>query len=803
MPTTNNTMLVCVSALIGGVLSLPCLADPPQAADAASPAAISTAAPPAAQSGAASSDTEVQEVTITATKFNSTVQSTPISITALSGAALDAAGITSVEDLTRDIPGLSMRSAGPGQTEYEARGLASSGGAAPTVGFYLDEIPLSPPALAQVGKVVIDPDLYDLNRIEVLRGPQGTLYGSGSMGGTIRLISNQPQLGTFDGSAQSTVSGTVGGGVNGGANLMLNLPIGDTLALRLVGGDIYRSGWIDRILVAPAEVDGMAVPPSNFAAQPVLSDDKDVNTENLYGGRATLLWQPSDEFSATTMVMYQGIDMGGYDLFDSPPGSSSVEAHYENFPITEPVTDYVKIASLTVHANAGFADFTSATAFWDRRLTQDQDASASIYNANGSPPPLPYLGIPYYEIDPSHQFSQEFRLSSRGSDRLQWVTGAFFSDLHSTWIEESENPDNLLAPTHAYYDSINPYEMKQYALFGDGTFKFTNHWAFSTGLRWYKYQSQQIEDEWGFDSPNPPLPGPVPVADRPITRASDRGFNPRFNLSYTPTGDLTTYLSASKGFRPGGANQVFPPPNEFPFCSPAPLSFGPDSVWDYELGEKARMYDGWLQINSDVFYIKWNDIQQAPLLVCGYEYDTNVGNGRSFGPELEVDAKMSEHWRLTLSGTYTDSKITDPNAAYVAFLTTSAFRSAGVTWCTTAVNCTAPILNIPKETGSMSIIYTRDISNFTFSARVMDSFVGPQYDESYYFGIRLPGYNIVGARASLMRGNWTADLFIDNLTNKIAEVTANNTSFQFNSPDLVRYSTLPPLTIGTQINYRF
>src|ERR1700726_3524767 len=154
------------------------------------------------------------EIVVTAEKVKSTIQETPNSISALSSDQLEAAGITSVHDIARTVPGISVRSAGPGLTEYDARGLASNGGAAPTVGFYLDEIPLSPPALSQSGKVVIDPDLYDIERVEVLRGPQGTLYGSGSMGGTIKVITNQPKLGVFEGSVQGTGSYTDGGGGN-------------------------------------------------------------------------------------------------------------------------------------------------------------------------------------------------------------------------------------------------------------------------------------------------------------------------------------------------------------------------------------------------------------------------------------------------------------------------------------------------------------------------------------------------------------------------------------------------------------
>ena len=258
-------------------------------------------------------------------KYNSTIQDTPISISAFSGAQLQAAGITSVEELAHEVPGISMRSAGPGQTEYEARGLASNGGASPTVGFYLDEVALSPPALAQNGKVVIDPNLYDINRIELLRGPQGTLYGSGSMGGTVKVITNQPKLGTFEGSFQGNLSDTQGGSGNGGGNFMLNLPIGDTLALRVVGTDTYRSGWIDRDVLKNYPFYPAFPNPYSPSTRPnvlnyqIASQKTDANTEQLYGGRLSLLYKPNEDFSILTNVLYQRMQMGGYDEFDNPP----------------------------------------------------------------------------------------------------------------------------------------------------------------------------------------------------------------------------------------------------------------------------------------------------------------------------------------------------------------------------------------------------------------------------------------------------------------------------------------------------
>src|SRR5579871_2484724 len=202
-------------------------------------------------------DSSVEEVVITAQKRVSTVQDTPISIAAVSGDEITARGVASLATLAEGTPGVSLKTEGPSQTEIEMRGLTSSGGNSATVGFYLDDMPLAGPASAQNGHVVIDPDLYDLNRIEILRGPQGTLFGSGSMGGTVRLITNQPSLSQLQSTAQSVLSGTERGGFNHKENLMINLPVVDgTLALRVVGSEDHTSGWIDRIVADPFPLVG-------------------------------------------------------------------------------------------------------------------------------------------------------------------------------------------------------------------------------------------------------------------------------------------------------------------------------------------------------------------------------------------------------------------------------------------------------------------------------------------------------------------------------------------------------------------
>jgi iron complex outermembrane recepter protein len=738
------------------------------------------------------------EIVVTAQRFTSTVQNTPISISAVTGDQLDAAGITSVEELSHEIPGLSMRTAGPGQTEYEARGLASSGGSSPTVGFYLDDVPLTPPATSQTGKLVIDPNLYDIDRIELLRGPQGTLYGSGSMGGTVRVITNQPKLNSFEGSVQGTLSDTEGGSGNGGGSFMLNVPVGETLAVRVVGTDSYRSGWIDRVVLNPfpEDVPASSLPAygrGNVLTAPVQTVVHDVNTEALDGLRLSVLFKPNEDFSVVGRALYQHMFMGGYDEFDNPPGPSYM-AHYAAANINEPIRDWVHLYDLTATQNLGFADLTSTSGYFQRHETQSQDASESISYFFGT---YPYFEAPYSEIDITRQFSEELRLTSKGDGRLRWVGGAFYEDDSSDWDEFGNTTGAALValqPNGIIYEGDLNYRVRQYALFADASYKLTDQWKFEAGLRWYRYQSASANWDTGFFSS--PTVGPVPVY-----KISDNGFNPRFDLSYAPTDNLTTYISAAKGYRPGGP--AGPPyPSDCGGGTTPPYS--PDTVWNYEIGEKSKLFDNWLTINSDFYYIKWSHVQETVALPCGYTEEQNAGNGRTFGPELEINAKLSSEWSIAASASYTDAKINQPSPVFVASVLTNPV-AGGIPGCPSVHDCSSiPILNVPKDAASLTLIYSTQVfGSYQLTGRVSDAYVGPAYDQAYQFGIPLPSYNIANARLGLAHGSWNATLFVDNLTNKIAELSTNNTQFQFNVPQLVRVSTNQPRTYGTEINYRF
>ncbi len=754
---------------------------------------------PAADSPSATD--QLEEVVVTAEKRTSTVQTTALSITAFSGDQLQSAGITGLEALAGQTPGISMRSSGPGQTELEMRGMASSGGSSPTVGFYLGETPLTPPAASLNGKVVIDPDLFDLERVEVLRGPQGTLYGAGSMGGTIKLIPTAPDLQKFAADVQAIVSDTDGGGINNGVNAMFNLPlIDDILAVRVVGTDKHSDGWIDRIVVSPfPEATNPCAAYSagtstgcvrgNVLAAPQTADLHNVNWHLSQSFRMDVLAKPTEALSIDTLLMYQRVTAGGYDEYDDPPGPTPLLAHYQPFNTPEPFSDTFRLASLTVGYDLGWAKLTSNTSLWSREEKQSQDISEALrsnfevfYGVDILAP------IVFTEDDISRQVSEEIRLASSNDGALSWIGGLFYSQLKSIFWDTNQATAFAPAsvggaaanPQGIVYDAYNPYHVKQYAVFGEGSYLFTPNWKLTAGVRWFRYDSSVDEQQEG----NLTASGnATPTLADFSTSAS--GFNPKVSLGWLPTEDLTVYASASKGFRPGGINQPLPP-----FCQATQETYGPDSIWDYELGEKARLFDRRVTLNADFFYIKWSNVQQLLNQACGYALTTVAGNAVSYGPELELTARITPELTLSVNGAYTSAHLTSVNAMASQVSTTPLMPGTR-------------ILNIPKYTESTSLTYTRPVvGEYSAVFRVSNSLVGPVEDTSFTY-TNLPSYDLVSARLGMKSDHLSGYLFVDNLTNRVAALSTNTTTFSWIVPSITRVSTNQPRTIGVDLNYRF
>ncbi len=773
----------------------------------------------------------VSEVVVTALKHSSTVQTTPASIDAVGGADLQARGVASLAALAQGTPGVSLKSEGPSQTEIEMRGMTSSGGNSATVGFYLDNVPLSGPANGQNGHVVIDPDLYDLNRIEILRGPQGTLFGSGSMGGTVRLIPNQADPTGYHASAQSTLSGTEGGAFNHNDNFMVNLPlVKDKLALRIVGSENYTSGWIDRVVANPyPSTDSTGTVRGDVAAAPVEKRYPGSNAYQLYASRVSLLWQATPDLTITPSFFYEGSKQNGISAYDSvsardeAPGAGL--AHYQPFDIAEPLTDKFTAYSLDVNYNLAWADLTSSTASWSRVSTQVEDASEPFnnpdtgvtnyingvnssgegyYGPNGS-------GEEYgYEKDLSSQFSEELRLASKGAGPLTWVAGLYYSRFHSTWTfngttpnyssftdEGSLLPGNTPSPatTPNWFDAYEPSTNSQAAAFGDVTYALTGALKLDVGGRFTHddYRFSSCITGWGSAQ------GAATPSCTGLIKLSSDSFNPKLTLSYTFSRNFMTYATVASGFRPGGGNALYPTTGlvwgaafaEMKYTGDKfPSTYKPDSVWSYEIGEKARFFDRRLTVNASAYYEHWHDIQ---LEAYPDDWALNINGNVAiiYGAEVDILAVLGAGFDVQLSGGYVNSRL-----------------DGGPHWDIAPVN---KLPEVAPETGSAILNYSRPLSqDLTFTAKVENSYTGPRYSlafpEPYTASgayVPMAAYDLTNIRAGLKYGDvWSATVFVDNVFNKHAQLESlypeNLGDAAFN-----RVITNQPLTAGVDLTYKY
>jgi iron complex outermembrane receptor protein len=742
----------------------------------------------------------LEEIVVTAEKRSGTVQDTPISITAISGGDIAERGLTQFNDIAQAVPGVSMNTSGPGQTEFEMRGLTSSGGNSPTVGFYLDDIPLTAPSNASNGKVVIDPSVYDLSRVEVLRGPQGTLYGSSSMGGTIKLVTEQPNTAAFSTSAQTIFSATDGGGFNHGENLMVNVPLLDhTVAFRVVGTNEDTSGWINRTVISPGDfplpINPTPTSPAgtergDVLSAPVLKNYADTNDENLQSVRAQAVWEANSRLSVEGSFSWQRITQEAPSLFDSDPGTLT---HYEPFDLQEPFSDRFSMWAAHIQYRFDSFDLTSITGEWSRFQNQTQEWSEilqwffdfpSFYPPNGAGPAQITEGVW------SRQLSEEMRLTSSGDSSFKWLAGAFFSDYSSTTTPISNvsglAPFGLITNVTT---NFQPSTIKQSAVFGETSYRLLPELTLTAGARWYSYRSVFTNAASGLASPS----GTDAVTFESGAE-SDDGVTPKFDISYKPSAELTTYATISKGFRPGGGNSPIPTgaAGTGPECraslaalglSAAPLSYHPDSLWSYEIGEKAQLLDNRLTINSDVYFENWSKVQQFVQLPCGYYFDDNAGKAQVYGSELEIKALIVTGLTASASVGFTHARITEGSEET---------GTVAGDW----------LQDVPPWTSSVTLSYKRPVfDGFEFTALVENDYIDSRRAAAYYSLTPLPSYDLTNARLGLSRGPWAAHLFADNLLNKQAWLGYNN-NVATNVPLYNRVASNQPLTIGIDLTYQ-
>jgi outer membrane receptor protein involved in Fe transport len=617
--------------------------------------ALAISAPAFAQD--AEDEGEGNEIIVTATKRDQSLQDVPFSINAQTAEDIQRSGSTTLEELSRNVAGLAIQNLGPGQSQVSIRGVSSGQivrdqpGVKEQVGVYFDESPIS------LSLFTPDLDLFDLNRVETLRGPQGTLFGSGNIGGTIRYITNQPKIGATEGAVEGNINLIDGGSVGGHLKGAVNLPMGDSAAIRAVGYYTRFGGFIDAL--GPA-------------------GGKNVNDGERYGGRIALTFEPSDNVSITPRVIYQKVSTDGfnrqeaYNLYANTFTTTRPQVTFgkrqQYLLLREAFEDETFIGDLTMKFGFGGVDLTSVSTYTNRDILVSRDASAltgSVSVDLGYPDAGVLLPSNLRDTTDVEGFTQEVRLSSTGDGPFQWVVGGFYADTDRFYRQRLPTPgydavtDATLGagtsaatrngfPADSPYNSDLPYNLKQFAVFGEFSYDVTDRLTATAGGRYYDYKEVRSFTTGGLFS----------NLDNQTDRTKSDGFNPRFLLSYEASDAVTINAQASKGFRLGGVND----PLNLPLCTPADAAifgsfqrFGDESLWNYEGGIKVQ--SGGITFNAASFYTRMRNLQVTlDAGSCSSRVVFNVPKAHSAGLEFELNARASDAFEFGLSGSILESK---------------------------------------------------------------------------------------------------------------------------------------------------
>lgn len=568
-------------------------------------------APPVAPPAAASTEPVLDEVIVTATFRDERLQDVPIAISALSNDRLTKMGAENFQDFARTIPGVSFVDLGPSHNKIVIRGITTTMAfeANATTSMYFDDTP--------VGSSSSNPDLkvFDIERVEVLRGPQGTLFGDAAMGGTIRYVTAKADPTRFATKTEGFYSSTSEGGGNWGANAMVNLPlVDDRLALRVAGYYRDYAGFVDALTVG----------------------GRDVNDEQTVGGRASLRWLVNDAFTLNLSVLHQSSEHGGRNTV-----TPSLADLQQAFLFRETLKDEFTITNLTAEFDLSFATLNSSTSYQQRDLHELRDYSLVIPTVTS----LEDLG------SPKGLFSEN-RLVSKNPGRFDWLIG--------TYITRSISglPQRIITYPASGGSQILSRGLKaenrvtQFASYGELGFNATERLKLTAGLRWY-----DINQDIHLITTGPRTPAPPGGIFETRTNARFSGFIPKYSAAFKFSEANMVYAQMAKGFRLGGPTAIgFPPDLD---GTPAPTQYDPDSLWNYELGFKSAWLDGKLALNAALFYVDWEGLQTGVIRLDNRFLTTNAGSATSEGAELEVLLRPFNGLELSLSGAWVDSTLAE------------------------------------------------------------------------------------------------------------------------------------------------
>ena len=822
--------LTLLTALLTSTVAVPGIAHAAVAAAAKSdPPAVAgqQSTPPAT----AQDSDKLQDIIVTANRSGAeSLQKVPIAVSVVNVDQITKSGQGNITDLTKFTPSLSITQGAPGYQKFNMRGLSTGGYASSDtsdrslVAVYLDDTPIS------VQGQTPDLKVYDLERVEILRGPQGTLYGAGSMAGTIRFVTAKPDANSTFGTAEADVETTEHGAASYNLRGMINLPlISDQLAVRAnfyVGRD---GGFIDNI---------------------GLRDKQNANSNRTAQGRVAIRWTPTDKFTLDAAVTYERSIADGLNS-----GLSGLAPYTVSSNSPEGTDDRFRLYTLGGNYDVGFANLIATAAYTDRAIGFKaspepqigyffQDYGSGLPVGQGSYPlfeaPTSYSQTIADEIPPEEyeinqklkDYMAEARLVSKNGGPVNWTVGAFYEKQKRHLRQDIPTPgfDTLSYENYFYgpfntpdklynsqtvdgafqpndiFSGLQDINEHQIALYADGTWHATSKLDLTAGARYFDFK----EDYYLYEGGVYGVVDHVPLTTNATLKS--HGVNPRANISYHFDPNFMVYGEVAKGFRYGGGNQPVPlgttgvagqcTQNLAAYgYSQAPLTFGPDKLWNYTIGEKARLDGGRLTLNTSLYYIDWTDVQTRLRLACSYFFTDNKGKITSKGVELETMFKVSPQITFAGSASYNHS------AANGDIPTVGAFDGDQTPY-------------YPRWTASATLFYDKSVGagdlhlqasyqyqdkQFTtfndFSTTLVDGVLTKSGPSSTYAVI--PATNDVSASITYDIGKFEFGIYGNNLANgvKITDVSRATYYAVYQAGDRVTYAR--PRTIGVRAKVKF
>lgn len=756
-----------------------------------------TGAEPAAASSevSAGGHQELETITITARKQSENLQSVPMSITVMEQRELERRGAFDVGDIIASVPNVSF-SYGTGDGRNNSRQIALRGvygagniGGSGTTGFYLDETPLDLSAPVK---------LVDANNVEVLRGPQGTLYGARSMGGTVKIVTNKPNFAATSFDFKSSVDHVDNGGFSYGVQGTINVPLANAAALRATAYYDRLSGFFDRVYGGSYAFPAGAPSFTSVQGQGTTGVARDVDLSRAYGLQLAIAWAPTDRLTLTPKAIYQRNSADGASLADTTPNN---RIQRRAFNIEEPAADRIWLTSLDVDYAAPWGSVFSSTSHYERRNSESEDSSEEIAapaafgliaGSVEQPFPSPISRTASSKVD-----TEELRVLPHRFNEFDFIGGIFLQRTVSDVGYDQNAPGlgNYLGslfgipnplPTDYLFFSSTETKVREQAVFGELTYHATDQLSGLLGARIYHVDTDFHRISGGLIVNGSPIPDPVI-----IDHNSASGVTPKLELQYDFSPHSMVYASAAKGFRIGGNNAVLPTSCAADLAaigrsSGSARKYDSDSLWSYETGFKLESLPQRLTLNGAVYYIDWSDILQNILLPCGFNFLTNAGKARSIGGELEATIRPTRGLTWNLGAGYTDATLTEV--------------SPGV-----SAHVGDRIQQVPRLTGNTSLQYTQPFgAGLQGLYRIDFSYVGKSFttfDQSDALHTR-HAYRITDLRLGLVSGSWEAGMFLRNAFNTHANL-GDDKALALELAGRPRLTTTRPRTIGLDITAHF